>query len=174
MSNIFIRTLNSIRNAERASGRDVAEAFDTVSQEFIKIKQTVQSLASAAEAAASTPAVQKVSAQPSTGPAASSKSSTVIIPPSGPSQVTEVTGNYTMVAQDSEIQITALSPSTIQLLGSVENTRVTIKNYSADSIVITIQDSASGTVDGGTNIQMKWKNTAADFVFDGTSNWAVS
>lgn len=152
-------------------GRDVAEAFDTVSQEVVALKASVAKLSAVPVA---TPAVQTVKGYVATAPASSSKSSSTTTVSLGPTQVTEVTGNYTMVIQDLEIQVTATGPATIQLLGSTEGAHVTVKNYSANGIVITIEDSAGGMIDGGSNTKMQYYGTAADFVFDGTSNWAVS
>jgi hypothetical protein len=89
--------------------------------------------------------------------------------------VVSVTGNYTTLQnQDILVEITATSASTIQLNATMPGTFIIVKNYSANGIVITIQDANGGTVDNSADIQMEYTNTSATFVFDNSSNWTIN
>lgn len=170
--NIFINTLNSIRSSLHTKGRDVAEAFDAVDQKVGELQKQIYAI-KPTQVFAAAPA-QAPRPLPSIAPAAGA--SQPYAPPVTPT-LAMVSGNYTMIGSDVEIQVTSPGICTIQLkAGTVNPTgqMVTVKNYSASGVVITIQDSAGGTIDNASNIQMTWQNTAATFTWDGVSNWAVS
>ena len=160
----FVRTLNGIRSAKLPSGRDVAEAFDDITAAIAKLGATPPTFS---------PTSPKNNT--SSTSAGGGGSGPTPAPPTPPVlQVVMVTGDYTMNLTDYCIEITATGAATIQLLGVQMGTTVTVKNYSASGIVITIEDSNSGTIDATSAVQMEWHNTSATFIYDGTSNWAVS
>jgi hypothetical protein len=175
MAKINIRTLNGIRSAAAPKGRDVAEAFDDV-------VATVNKLATSVAALVPNEPIQTVQiSKPTSGvtqnpaPGASagggsgpSPSPTVVL------QVVAVTGNYTSGPSDYCVEVTATANCTIQLTGVQMAWTVTVKNYSASGIVVTIEDADGGTVDGAASVQMEWNGTSATFIYDGTSNWVVS
>ena len=169
----FVRTLNGIRSAKLPSGRDVAEAFDDITAAIAKLGATLPSPAIGATPPTFSPTSPKNNT--SSTSAGGGGSGPTPAPPTPPVlQVVMVTGDYTMNLTDYCIEITATGAATIQLLGVQMGTTVTVKNYSASGVVITIEDSNSGTIDATSAVQMEWHNTSATFIYDGTSNWAVS
>jgi hypothetical protein len=169
-----IRTLNGIRTAQVPSGRDVAEAIDDLSAAIAKLSAAAPASAVAPVQPSFSPTAPKnptvnPTSTPGTGGGGSGPS------PAPPVlQVVEVTGDYTTGISDYCVEVDSSSNCTIQLTGIQMGTTLIVKNYSSSGIVITVEDSNSGTIDGSSNIQMEWKNTSGTFIFDGVSNWAIA
>ena len=169
---VFIRTLNGIRTAQQPSGRDVAEAFDDVLAAVAKL-QTGAAAAPAAAPVPPTTSPTKAQAKQVTNIGQPTGQGAGISPFAGFTQVVIVTSSYTMVGNEYMIEVEATSPTTINISGSIGKT-VTVKNLSANGIVLTIVDAGGGTIDQQASVEMEWYRTSATFINDGQGNWAVT
>jgi hypothetical protein len=166
MPNVFIRTLNAIRQAQNPVGHDVAEAFDAMDAAIGKLKAELSQIKPSTKTSVVTKIVQGPVSVPASNP------SQPYNPPVVPT-IASVSGNYTTLVSDEVVEVTSTTACTIQLASSTVGRTITVKNYSNNGVVITIQDSAGGTVDGASNVQMQWKGTSATFTLDNSSNWMV-
>lgn len=172
--NIAMWTLNSIRSAMKPAGRDVAEALDAVDAEVGSLRSQIAKLA----VAGTTSVTNSTTVTPGGGgqpppPKTYQPPSTPVVPYT-PINIAKVSSNYTMQGGDEEIWVYATYPCTISLSSTTEGTIVSVKNYSASGIVITIVDANGGKIDNSANIQMQWFGTSGTFCYDGISNWAIN
>lgn len=182
MAKPTLPTLNGIRSASVPSGRDVAEAFDALLQQFEALQATVAKI---------TPKPVTQSAQPITNTTLptnpNGNPSNSLGQPGGfgggqptngagsePLLVVSVTGDYTASGLEYKIDVDSSGNCTISLTGAYMGQTVIVKNYSSNGVIVTINDSAGGTIDNESSMAMEWQNTSVTFVYDGTSNWEAT
>ena len=86
-----------------------------------------------------------------------------------------VNSTYITGPADSTVRVTSPAPCTVFLDGNTPGRMITVKNFSASGIAITIQDYSGGTVDLGSYIQFGQYGTAATFTYDQTlTDWSIS
>jgi hypothetical protein len=74
------------------------------------------------------------------------------------------------------IEVAATEDVTITLNGNSEGRSIVVKNYSANGIVVTIEDGASppGTIDYDSSANTMFYGSSFTFIYDGVSSWAVT
>jgi hypothetical protein len=96
----------------------------------------------------------------------------------GPTEtgVTLTSVSYSSAPTDYVIEVAATEDVTITLNGDSEGRTIVVKNYSANGIVVTFEDSASppGTIDYDSSANTMYYGSSFTFIYDGLGNWSVN